>query len=247
MGRKAIFLALVHRGILPIRWFHWVYGNLVERRKIEGEKSKKRAMAMLERVQTESIGMPSAFSGALPGKRESLRDIFGEGCGHTWTETFSVEVLFSLHLDLKRVYEIGMANGHFSIYLANICFVRGAEFTTFEINAEFIDPAAYRILKLLGHRVRFGDCFAKSNIDFLKDQLGAPGRAILLCDGGDKIKETKAFASFLKSGDLLIVDDWGTEVLDADVSEFLRELRFEPVMLGFLEQFGAQHRFFIRR
>lgn len=58
-----------------------------------------------------------------------------------------------------------------------------------------------------------GDCFDDHVMDDIKSKIQI-GRALILCDGGNKIKEFKTFAQYLKPGDVIMAHDYAHTIND---------------------------------
>jgi len=103
-----------------------------------------------------------------------------------------------------RVIEIGTFHGGLSLFLAFCCLVKNMKFFTFDIRMNG-KTAVYNKIRKLGGK------FEKANVfqtDKIKQLILAPGRVMLLCDGGNKPKEIRTFAPFLKQGDVIMGHDY---------------------------------------
>lgn len=118
------------------------------------------------------------------------------------------QAFFATHADISLVLEFGTGHGGFSVFLKDECDKIGAKFVTYET-----DPA-----RLAQHT---HEEFAKRNIDVRKlDVLSPEGvasalaelresrRALVLCDGGDKISEFNSFAPHLRVNDIIMAHDY---------------------------------------
>ena len=68
---------------------------------------------------------------------------------------------------------------------------------------------------------------------------GAKKPLILFCDNGNKKREFREFVPFLKSGDFVVVHDWGSEFLQKDVIYWVNDLLGDVC-----DKFGSRTRFF---
>ena len=59
----------------------------------------------------------------------------------------------------------------------------------------------------------------------LREALNLPGRKLLLCDDGSKVREVRRYAPLLRPGDIIGTHDWPHEIKAADVEDALREFR----------------------
>lgn len=105
----------------------------------------------------------------------------------------------------SRIIEIGTYRGGFTACLGIIA--KNAEnmpsVHTFDVS-NHVDEKTKRWLNVFGVDRR-GDCFEKDEIAGL---MRGNGVALLLCDGGDKVREFNTFAEFLKPGDIIAAHDF---------------------------------------
>jgi hypothetical protein len=74
--------------------------------------------------------------------------------------------------------------------------------TTFEwmeTNNKFID-------------FRLCDCFDPKIIQEIQSLINTNGKTLILCDGGDKIKEFNLYSTFLKTGDVIMCHDYAHSI-----------------------------------
>jgi predicted O-methyltransferase YrrM len=81
-------------------------------------------------------------------------------------------------------------------------------------------------------------------IEEVADLIRADGEVLLLCDGGDKVREFNTFAKYLKPGDVIMAHDYDSgicpewhwiEIRDADIMETVAQVglsRCEPEIMG---------------
>ena len=113
----------------------------------------------------------------------------------TWAHVLSLE-------RPRIVIEIGSAQGGLSVLLGRLCRAIGCEFHTFDIL-----PTEYpRELAEAGVTFHCQDVFADGGETVRR--LLQQGPAVLLCDGGNKIRELQTFAPMLKPGDLVGAHDF---------------------------------------
>ena len=110
--------------------------------------------------------------------------------------------LFSL-VDIKRVIEFGTSRGGLSLLLRAIK-KDGYDLITYDINSNLHNP------KLLSDN---GIEFRKQNVFKSEKEVGSlikqDGLTLVLCDNGKKPIEFATFAKYLKSGDIIMVHDYG--------------------------------------
>lgn len=132
-----------------------------------------------------------------------------------WADFYLWELVLNDRPALGAIIEIGSAEGGFSRYLWAQAELRGMDFWTCDALEPAARPPGFE-------RV---DVWAKPDyVRYIIRETGKP--VILLCDGGNKPREAETFGPMLPPGSLLVVHDWGTEFLPADVPE------------GFVEVYG---------
>ena len=104
-----------------------------------------------------------------------------------------------------RVIEIGTAKGGLSMFLALYCLGTGAKFTS--IDTEVV-PKYVRTLRKIGCKRVIGDVFTVRHAFNLRQDMMREGVTVLLCDGGNKVREFNEFAQSLKPGDFILAHDF---------------------------------------
>lgn len=109
----------------------------------------------------------------------------------------------------KRILEIGTALGGFTRFLKICCddLTIDTKIRSYDIYAR----NGYDDLIKMGIDVRIENIFnmdyTSVNTDTIK-YISEEGLTIVLCDGGDKIKEFQLLSKFLKSGDIIMAHDY---------------------------------------
>ena len=131
-----------------------------------------------------------------------------------------------------RVIELGTQLGGLTALLGLQCRMQDVEMYTFDVQAT---SPYVEWLHLFGVHYQLGNIFSGEGVTAIRSLIEAPGRVLLLCDNGDKIRELHTFAPFLKTDDLIGAHDyqpdadcdekrWGWhEVRDADVKSICEE------------------------
>jgi hypothetical protein len=109
--------------------------------------------------------------------------------------------------NFARVIEIGTFHGGLSLFLAFCALVQNMQFHTFDMRMNG-KTEVYAKIRRLGGTFEKLNIFQKPGIDKIKQLISAPGRVMLLCDGGDKPKEIQTFAPFLKKDDIIMGHDY---------------------------------------
>jgi hypothetical protein len=104
--------------------------------------------------------------------------------------------------NFDRIIEIGTWKGGFTVFLY-INAKSDCELISYEI-----DPSIPEIPEEYGIDLRIGDCFEDS-YDEIKNLIIEPNKKVLLlCDGGDKVKEVQTFCQYLKPEDVIMCHDY---------------------------------------
>lgn len=97
------------------------------------------------------------------------------------------------------IIEIGTYTGAFTLWLDRNR-ASNTKLVSYDIN-----PSYLKIPNKLDFRVK--DCFQEDTKKEIKELIDS-GRTLLLCDGGNKHREFKTFASMLKVGDVVMLHDY---------------------------------------
>ena len=131
--------------------------------------------------------------------------------GHTAQQHHNVYSTFYKLIDdtkPKRILEIGTALGGFTMFMKKVVdsFDLNTKILTFDISAR----PWYDDMKNMGIDVRVEDIFNdyKDIPNEIKDFINQDGLTIILCDGGDKVKEFKLLSQFLKKDDIIMAHDY---------------------------------------
>jgi hypothetical protein len=145
-----------------------------------------------------------------------------------WADLYLWEAVLNSRPQLEAIFEIGTWQGGFSWWLWGQSMARDIFFQTFDaIQPEREVPWFMRL-----------DVFADA--EFLGKRFRAFEPCVVFCDGGNKPRELRTFASELRDHrSLLLVHDWGTEMLPEDVPDTV-----EMVYGEFCEEIGAITRVF---
>lgn len=158
--------------------------------------------------------------------RESsgVHDRLPEGIGSQWMSFGGVQAaqiladywLWEALLNVAQgtvsgIVELGTGKGGFSLFLAAQAQQRDLFFRTYDI----AEPAC----RVPGF-VRL-DIYARA--EEIGEHLARHDPVILFCDGGNKPREVRTFSTYLSPASMIVVHDWGTEMLETDVPYFLEE------------------------
>ena len=159
------------------------------------------------------------------------------------------EAFYNLFNTVKpaRILEIGTAMGGFTLSLKLLCndLKLDTNILTYEINNN-----NYNSLREIGIDTRieniFGDNYSQVKQEVI-DYIQQDGITIILCDGGNKIKEFNLLSNYLKPNDIIMAHDYASnqeffnesvnmklwnwlEIQDSDISEAVSKNNLEPFM-----------------
>lgn len=116
-------------------------------------------------------------------------------------DAFAFFTKFLAEHPVDRIIEIGTAAGGLALWLR---VTSKLPVVTYDI-AEF---ALHAKLREMGVDTRTKDVFNPEHQAELSALIRAPGRVLLLCDGGNKIREFNTFSDDLKPGDYIMAHDY---------------------------------------
>lgn len=147
----------------------------------------------------------------------------------------------------KRIIEIGTSVGGMSCLLALAARKTGATFDTFDVGFTVDSNTAILLSNLCGDGRGFhrNDVFDDLVFGGLTVGIRDEGLSLILCDGGNKVKEFRTFAPFLKSGDIIAAHDFGgrefwpwEEIRIEDVSDVIEKENLVRFMEDVFENTG---------
>lgn len=151
----------------------------------------------------------------------------------TWHDIGAVmHILQSAHINL--VVEIGIDQGGLTAlmlayreYSAGRMDVPYLQYLGIDINTELMCEAVRNRDRSLFIQA---DAFAPETIQHVHTAVQQThGRALIFCDGGDKPREIRAYASVLRPGDLLLAHDYHNEYVDEALQDLPSNLeRLQP-------------------
>ena len=155
---------------------------------------------------------------------------FGKiSCAQYYVDFYVWEAVLNAMDEIEAIVEIGTFHGGFSRYLAAQAQIRGSIFRTYDVMEPETKVPGFVKLDVFAH--------ADEVLEFLLSCRPF----ICLCDGGNKARELKTFASALDHDSIIAVHDWGSEVTPPDVPEGL-----EDAFGDFCDELGSATRFFRR-
>jgi hypothetical protein len=122
---------------------------------------------------------------------------------------FEVFYNFIKETQPKRILEIGTSNGGFTQFLKYSCDRLGLN--THVVSLDIHEKSWYSDITNMGVDLRIENIFKDNYQDIpqnYKDLIQEEGVTIILCDGGDKIREFNLLSKFMKSGDYILGHDY---------------------------------------
>ena len=105
----------------------------------------------------------------------------------------------------STIIEIGSYNGGLSSYLFNTKS-ESTKFVSYDI-----DPSINDVVNKYNNTsidFRIADCFEENTFKQIIDFIQSPGKTLMICDGGNKIRELSEFSKYLKRDDIIMVHDY---------------------------------------
>lgn len=143
-------------------------------------------------------------------RKPDLENNFSLTIWNNWCLQQNVNALYTYYdfiknIKPKRIVEIGSAHGGLTLFL-NECVkdlnldtkIRGYENNHHDFT-QFITEKV---------DIFVGDCFDSIFQDEMKSFIQQEGTTMVLCDGGNKIKEFNYFSGYLKTGDFIFAHDY---------------------------------------
>ncbi len=135
----------------------------------------------------------------------------------------------------SRIIEIGTSVGGFTCLLGIVAQNIGAVVHTFDTGYLHVENAKW--FKILGINYHREDVFGEVGYSRIRCLVEMPGQVVVLCDGGNKVKEFNEFGKLLKSGDVIAAHDfctgpewpWG-EIRPEDIEATVKSQNLEPYL-----------------
>jgi cephalosporin hydroxylase len=108
----------------------------------------------------------------------------------------------------EYVIEIGTSYGGLSLFLNEQSNIHNFKFITYDISDVRIKKAWLDNKIPFDYRIE--DCFSTNTSNFIITLL-KENKCLLLCDGGNKVKEFNFFSKFITSGSYIMAHDYSTD------------------------------------
>jgi 23S rRNA U2552 (ribose-2'-O)-methylase RlmE/FtsJ len=125
------------------------------------------------------------------------------------------DTFYQLIKDKKpnRILEIGTSLGGFTQYLKHVCDELGLN--TNIRSYDIYDKQEYDKMIKNGIDVRVENIFSQDYNELIDNEVDkfikSEGVTIVLCDGGNKVKEFKILSEYLKRGDIIMAHDYARD------------------------------------
>ena len=154
----------------------------------------------------------------------------GVPIGQSWFELGALAWLCGRH-EIKSFVEIGMLEGGLSAFLlGRTMFAKDFRYLGIEYDPRFLDV---KILAAAEWFDRFdiweADAFEPDTVRGVNEwiQETENARALIYCDGGDKVKELRDYGPVLWPGDIIAAHDFGREYQESDLPRMKNMTRIE--------------------
>lgn len=116
---------------------------------------------------------------------------------------------------IEYVLEIGTQHGGLSVLLmARASYVKTFDYDGIEINEQLLDPRVPR------SHIRIADAWSEDTVAWAHSMItSTQGKALILCDGGDKPRDLRTYAPLIREGDIIAAHDFTIEIQIADFLE----------------------------
>lgn len=141
-------------------------------------------------------------------QNDSISVYNGWGAQQTY-KVFEVFHNFIQSVKPRRILEIGTSIGGFTQFLKHTCDTLGLD--THIISLDIYEKHWYSDILEMGVDLRLENIFVNNFEDIpeeYKEFIQGEGVTIVLCDGGDKVREFNLLSKFLKRGDYILGHDY---------------------------------------
>lgn len=114
--------------------------------------------------------------------------------------------------EIKFVLEIGMEHGGLSsLFLSRM--ERQVHYFGFEIEEKKVHS------KISGANYYIGDAWEPKCVEMVEIIMSTEGKAFILCDGGNKVKDFSTYFPLMRAGDWIALHDFGKEFRETDLPQ----------------------------
>ena len=174
------------------------------------------------------------------------RNVFlGRSNLHSMAEIYLLDRLLHLN-EFDRIVELGTLRGGMTLIFGIHALKMGGTVETFDVRDEPMDVVWNCLVAALPITYHKMDVFGGEAHILIEGYIGAPGRVLLYCDNGDKIREFNTYASYLKSGDVVMTHDRPKEIKVSDIEETVVRCGLKPLYGLDLLTYGSSQMCFIK-
>jgi len=164
----------------------------------------------------------------------NISDIRCTFLGRPVAQSFAAFYLFEkvlLSNPFDRIVELGTWKGNLSLYLYLYCLSEEAEFYSYDIQKQntYLNDKKDILKDILHFDNHFKTLDVLNENEEISNIIKKDGRTIMFCDNGRKIQEFNIYAVFLKSGDIIGVHDWDSEISFEDIKETIEKEKLEMI------------------
>ena len=141
----------------------------------------------------------------------------GVSCSLTWLDLGAIaHILQTAHI--RNIVEIGVEHGGLGAYLEGYGYYTGCRYLGIDITLNALHPKVRA--DMAGSQIEQRDAWSSATVARVGQWIAeGDGPALIICDGGDKPRELRLYATLLRPGDVLIGHDYGNEYGDAALAE----------------------------
>lgn len=156
---------------------------------------------------------------------------------HSYVEMiFLDQILTRYHFD--AVIELGAGNGGITTLFAVHCLRMGASLDAFDLMGEPNRGLYRKLRQVVPIRFHRLNVFDEEAINIVIPLLRR-GRALVYCDNGDKPREMKTYAPFMKRGDVIMTHDKNQEIFLEDIKTVIEKEGLKPFHQKLADRLGA--------
>lgn len=158
------------------------------------------------------------------------------------SDLLMLEWVFRLHQEIIHIVEVGTGSGLSTLYLSQICRLRGGELHSFDVH-----PPRKRYFDLWPSCAHFHEADVLANECEELVPFIAQSQSFVLLDNGDKPREMELYAKHLGVDSILAVHDWESEVATkCDWAAIVATAGLEPYLFAEAEEWHGHVRCFRR-
>ena len=174
--------------------------------------------------------------------------LFGCVMHQTFTALFVFEWILNLYC-IEHILETGTARGGLSLFLQQQAAVRDIGYNTYDAIDRRKDSCNYAVetkavnnLALLNPHYKKLDVFAEETVAEIRAIMETK-RVLFYCDNGNKPREVKTYAPFLRPGAVIGTHDWNNQF---EIEDLVRDLSLKVIFEEFCKTYKTKQRFWVK-